>query len=103
MNENPLDQMESGLDEAVRQNLHPRTTPHLIKPREVSNAVSEATNTDTDRTTRTMLEQLMKISEGIEHDIEEAKAVRETISQRIGDLNIALSANKAAIEVLSKK
>jgi hypothetical protein len=99
----PLDKMDSDLGMAMKQNMQPNTSPHILTPKGVAQAVSEATNSDTDRTSRMMLEQHMKISEGLEKQIEEATQVRETITKYIGDLNTALNASKATVEVLTRK
>lgn len=105
MNNDPLDRMSDEL--AKEMDLHPRTTPHIVKgpltPKGIAQAVEEATNKDTERTTRMMLEQHQKISEGLERQIAEATEVRDTITKYIGDLNTALNASKATVEVLTRK
>ena len=85
-----------------RVNLRPvDNTP--LTPKGIAQAVQEATDQDTDRATRLMYEQIQKIIEGFEREIKEANEVRDVAGKRIADLNTALSASRAALDVIKPK
>lgn len=74
--------------------------PHLraVEPR--SNAVTNATNPDTERTTATMVEQMEKAIAIIERELGEANEVRMTVVRRVNNLTKALEVARTTLEAL---
>jgi hypothetical protein len=83
-----------------RMRLRPVPSPSPLTPTGVSKVVASATDEDTQRAGRTMLEQMDNIIANLERDIAEEDKVRLTIVERIDNLNLARQACFAAKEVL---
>ena len=88
------------LTEAMEEDDRKGSEPLRLRPGKVASAVEAAASEDTNRATRAMSEQMHNIIAGLENDIKEASEVRDTITRRIGDLNTALNACRASMEVL---
>jgi hypothetical protein len=96
------DDFEKELSSALSDDLEGRNVkPRLVKPSEITAVVQNATNPDTERATRTMLDQMEKIAAGLENDISETTEVQNTIAKRLVDLEQALTAIRASIKALT--
>jgi hypothetical protein len=62
--------------------------------------VVQATNEDTARATRNMLDQLNNIIKGLESELAECDGIRLNVLHRMTDLKLALDASRAAVETL---
>ena len=112
--EKEMKDLEKAMDEALKET-KPRAPlygiSNEVKSREpdkevtkkaVTDPVHSATNADTSRSTRSMEEQMYRIIENLENDIEQARDVRDTVNRRILDLQLSLEATMAAVSVLKK-
>jgi hypothetical protein len=84
-----MDDLDQHLNDAVASELRNLTKPQL-----------RATDQDTGRATRTMKEHMLTFINGVERDIVEAEAVRDTIDLRIRDLDKTLASAKTAYAML---
>lgn len=100
MNNDFEKELSTALEDEIdsRDPVRPRL---VVKPSEVSAVVQSATNPDTERATRAMLEQMEKIAAGLENDIRETTEVQNVIAMRLVDLEQALSAIRASIKTLA--
>jgi hypothetical protein len=69
-------------------------------PTAKSTPALQATNEDTGRASRSMLDQMTTIVAGLEKELAEADGIRINVLHRMRDLKLALDASKAAVETL---
>jgi len=67
---------------------------------ELGQKAMDASNPDTSRMSRDMREQMERIVAKLEADVKETTEIRDTINERIADLQTALKAAKASLELL---
>lgn len=93
------DQLARDIADAVNE-VDKARKPFLRPVPTESNAIAKATNENTERATVNMVDQMQKVIETIQRDIDEANEVRLTVIRRINDLHRALEASKTAMEML---
>lgn len=86
---------DAGLADELEEAMHV-TFPPLKPP---SNGDYD---TDTGRTTRLMGEQMQKVLVNLEADLKEAREAKTLLDERITDIQSAVAAVKASLEVLGR-
>lgn len=93
----PLDALALDLNDMVDQT---ERRLRAVPPPPKVNSVTQATNEDTARASRNMLDQMNTIVAGLERELTECDVVRLNVLHRMHDLKLALDATRAAVETL---
>jgi hypothetical protein len=92
----PMDALAADLNDMVDQQ---ERRIRAVPPAKATPAV-QATNEDTGRASRSMLDQMNNIVTGLEKELADTDAVRLNVLHRMQDLKLALDASKMAVETL---
>ena len=93
--------LAENLEEAMQVTFPPLKTPRVNGDDRLARIVSDVTN-DTGRTSRLMAEQMQQVVANLERDLKDASEVRVLLDERINDIQSAIAAGKASLEVLGR-